>query len=100
MAVLYAIAFATFFLEHDDLFALYEGLGHFAYYFYSFNCGSTDFHVTVGVDKQHLVKIDAVTFFDICAEEVNVEELAGFCLELLSLNFYDSVPLVLICILS
>ena len=77
MAVFAAIAFATFFLENDNFFTFNKGSLNSADNFGSFNNGSTNFHVTVGVNEKN-----------------TVEELAGLSLELLSLDFYDSVHLI------
>ena len=94
MAVFAAIAFATFFLENDNFFTFNKGSLNSADNFGSFNNGSTNFHVTVGVNEKNTVECDFLSFRDFVTEEVNVEELVGFSLELLSLNFYDSVHLI------
>ena len=96
MAVFATIAFATFFLENDDLFTFYEGGGNLAYYFCSFNYWSTDFHGTVGVSEEYAVEFDCVTFFYLLSEVVNIQKLACFGFELLSLDFYDNVHLLII----
>ena len=94
MAVFAAIAFATFFLENDNFFTFNKGSLNSADNFGSFNNGSTNFHVTVGVNEKNTVECDFLSFRDFVTEEVDVEELAGLSLELLSLNFYDSVHLI------
>ena len=93
MAVFAAIAFAALLLEDDYLIALHEGNGYFAYYLYSFNGRSTDLNVTVGVYEENAVKLYGLTLFLVIAEIVNIQELAGLSLELLSLNFYNCVHL-------
>lgn len=94
MAVFAAIAFATFFLENDNFFTFNKGSLNSADNFGSFNNGSTNFHVTVGVNEKNTVECDFLSFRDFVTEEVDVEELASLSLELLSLNFYDSVHLI------
>lgn len=94
MTVFAAIAFATFLLENDDFFTFYEGSGYLANNFSSFNGGSADFDITVGVCEENAVKFNRIAFFDGIAEIVYIQELAGFGLELLSLDFYDSVHLI------
>ncbi len=94
MAVFAAIAFTSFLLEDDYFVTFYERLGHFAYYFGSFNGRSANFNVTVGIKEEHAVKFYCVARFFVLAEKVNIQELAGFCLELLSLDFYNSVHFI------
>ena len=93
MTVFATIAFAAFLLENDDFVSLHQRGCNLAYYFCSFNGGSADFHVTVGVSEENAVENNLFAFFDSFAEIVNIQELAGFSLELLSLDFYDSVHL-------
>lgn len=94
MAVFAAIAFATFLFEDDDFVAFDEGSCNFANNFSSFDGRSADFNGTVGVREKHAVKLDRVAFLNILAEIVNIQELTGFGLELLSLNFYDNVHFI------
>lgn len=91
MAVFAAIAFATFFLEHDHLVALYEGNGYFAYNFGTLYGGSAYLHFTVCVNEEYTVKLYGLTFLLVVAEIVNIQELTGLSLELLSLDFYNCV---------
>ncbi len=93
MAVFAAIAFATLFLEHDHLVALYEGFGYFAYNFSAFYCGSAYEHFAILVGEENAVELHGGTLLDILAEVVHIQELAFFSFELLSLNFYDNVHL-------
>ena len=94
MAVFAAIAFATFFLENDHFVTFFEVLEYLANYFGAFDYGSTYFNCfVIGLSEENTVEFNGVTFFGSFAEIVNIQELAGFSLELLSLNFYDCVHL-------
>lgn len=93
MAVFATIAFATFLLEYNHLFAFYKGSGDFAYDFGAFYCGSTYFNIAVDVGEQNAVEFNLVAFIDVFTEIVNVQELVFFSFELLSLDFYDNVHL-------
>lgn len=95
MTVFATIAFAAFFLENDNLVTLHEGGEHFTHYFGTFHCGSTHFHSAVGFSEEHAVKFHLVSFFGGIAEIMNIQELVGFGLELLSLNFYNCVHLMI-----
>ena len=97
MAVFAAIAFATFFLENDHFFTFYERCEHLTYNLGTLYNGSTYFNCIIGLSEEHTVKFDLVTFFNCFAEIVNIQELFRLGLELLSLNFYDSVHLLIIC---
>lgn len=94
MAVFTTIAFATLFLENDHFITFYEGTFYLANYFCSFNNGSTYFYFTVNIGKKNTVENDFLLFFNVVAEEVNIQELTFFSFELLSLNFYDYVHLL------
>ncbi len=98
MAVLATIAFATFFLEDDYLLALYKRLENLANHLGTLYGGGTYFYCVVGFSEEHTVKFYCVTFFVSIAEIVNIQELLRLCLELLSLDFYDSVHLLFCCI--
>ena len=66
-----------------------------ANYFGAFDNGSTNFNCfVVGLSEEYTVKFYSVAFFGCLAEIVNVQELSGLSLELLSLNFYDCVHLL------
>ena len=95
VAVLAAVAFATFLLEDDNLIALYEGTFHLANDFCPFYGGRAYFNGTVGVNEEDFVKLYGLALFLLVAEIVDIQEFAGFGLELLSLDFYDSVHLIL-----
>lgn len=98
MAVFTTIAFAALLLEDDYLLALYEGLENLANHLGTLDSGSTYFYCVVGFSEEHTVKFYCVTFFVSIAEIVNIQELLRLCLELLSLDFYDSVHLLFCCI--
>lgn len=91
MTVLFAVTFTSFFLEYDNFVAFQEGNSYFTHYFCSFYSGSTYFHIAVSVKKQYAVKFHSVAFFFVIAEVMNIQELSGFSLELLSLDFYNCV---------
>lgn len=96
MAVLTTIALAALLLEDDYLVALHEVLQDLANYFCAIDGGSTHLDSTVGFSEEHTVKLNLLSFFDSFAEIVDIQELLGLGLELLSLNFYDCVHLFLI----
>ena len=91
MAVFAAIAFATFLLENNHLFTLYERCQNLTYNFCAFYCGSANLYCIIGLSEENAVKFNLVTFFDSFAEIVDIQELLRLGLELLSLDFYDSV---------
>ena len=93
MAVQTAIAFATTFLENDHVFTLHEGSLHLANYLCAFNGRRANCNGTVGVNKKNLAKLNRVTGLFLFTEIVDVQFLAGFGFELLSLNVYNSVHL-------
>ena len=98
MTVLAAIALATLLLEDDYLVTLYKRSEHLANDFGTLKCGSTPLNFIVGFGEENTVKLYCVTFFERVAEIVNIQELVGFGLELLSLDFYDSVHLLFYCV--
>ena len=95
MAVFAAIAFATFLLENDHFVTFHEGTFNLANYFCPFYGGSANLHCAVGINQKNAVKLNGFTLFLLVAEVVNIQELALFSLELLSLNFYDNVHLLI-----
>lgn len=98
MTVLAAIAFATFLLENDYFVALNKRFHNLGVHFASFYGGCTDFHVAVGVQQEDFVESNGIAFLYI-ADVVDIQKLAGFGLELQSLDFYDSVHFVVFCAL-
>ncbi len=96
MTVFATIAFATFLLENDNLLAFYKGSEDFTYNLCAFHGGSANFNCLIGLSEKNAVELNLVSFFDSFAEIVNIQELLRLCLELLSLDFYDSVHLLLI----
>ena len=93
MTVLATVALAALLLEDDYLLALYEGLENLANHLGSIDGRSTNLNCVVGFGEEYTVKLDCVTFFVLVTEIVNIQELLRLCLELLSLDFYDSVHL-------
>ncbi len=94
MTVLTTVALAALLLEDDYLLALYEGLENLANDLCSFEGGSTNLNSVIGFGEENTVELDGVTFFVLVTEIVNIQELLRLCLELLSLDFYDSVHLI------
>ena len=90
------IAFAAFLLEHDHLVTFYEGFLYLAYYFCALYEGCADLYGTIGVNEQHTVKFYRLSVLDFVAEVVYIQELVFFSFELLSLDFYDNVHLLLL----
>ncbi len=98
MTVLTAIAFATLLLEDDYLLTLYERSKNLANDLGTLDGGSTNLNCIVGFGEENTVEFYGVTFFERVAEIVNIQELLRLGLELLSLDFYDSVHLLLYCV--
>lgn len=97
MAVLAAIALATLLLEDDHLVALHEGSENLANHLGSFEHGGAHLYgVVIGLSEENAVEFYGVSFFSCIAEIVNIQELLRLCLELLSLNFYNCVHLLMI----
>ena len=91
MTVLATVVVATFLLKDDNLIALYEGTFYLANYFCPFYGGRANLYGTVGVNEEDLVEFYSLALFLLVAKIVNIQKFAGFGLELLSLDFYDSV---------
>ena len=94
MTVQAAIAFAAFLLEYDHMFTLHEGSLHLANYLCAFHGRRANCDGTVGVYKKNLAELYRVTGLLFFAEILDEQLLAGFGLELLSLNVYNSVHLI------
>ena len=94
MTVFTTIAFAAFLLKHDYLVTFYERSKNFAYYFCTFYGRSAHLYSAVGFREKNAVEFNLVTFLGLFAEIMNIQELLGLCLELLSLNFYNCVHLL------
>lgn len=90
MTVAFTITFSSFLLEDDDTFA-FEMREDFANDLCTFYGGSTNFYGSVVVNQQYFVKLDSSTLLSV--QTVNIESLAGFGFELLSLDFYNYVHL-------
>jgi len=94
MTVETAITFTTFFLENDYVFTLYEGIYYLAYYLCTFYGGCTYGNSTVCVNEKNLVKFYGCAFAHL-SEVMNIQLLACLGAELLSLDFYNCVHLIL-----
>lgn len=90
VTVAFTITFSSFLLEDDDTFA-FEMREDFANDLCTFYGGSTNFYGSVVVNQQYFVKLDSSTLLSV--QTVNIESLAGFGFELLSLDFYNYVHL-------
>ncbi len=90
MTILLAIVLAALHLEDDHLVTLNEGVHNFYYYFCTINRGCTDSDCSFIVYEQNLVELNSLTSFSIL-DVMNEELLALFCLELLTVNFYNCV---------
>ena len=91
MTVLATVALAALLLEDDYLLALYEGFENLANHLGTLKCRGTYLNCVVGFGEEHTVKFYGVSFFERIAEIVNIQELLRLGLELLSLDFYNSV---------
>ena len=93
MTVKTAIAFATFFLENDHVFTLYELFCDLANYFCTINGWCTYLNSAFSVNKKNLVEFHCFTFLGF-SDVMNEQVLACFGFELLSLNLYNCVHLI------
>ena len=94
MTVLLAIVLAALHHEDDYLVTLYEWVHYFYYYFCTLYSWCTDSDCAVFVNEQNLVELNSLTclyILDVMYEEL----LALLCLELLTVNFYDCVHLII-----
>ena len=88
------VTFAAFLFEDDHLVALDGSFGNFAYYFCAVNEGSAYFNIAVIVGEKNAVELYGVAGLYIFSKEVNVEKAVFLCLELLALDVYDYVHLI------
>ncbi len=93
MAVQFAIAFSSLFVEHQHFLAFYQRRFYFAYHFGSCNGGSTYSYITVVVNQQHFLKFNSLSGLGIL-NVVYKQLFAFFCLELLTVNLYDCVHFI------
>ncbi len=91
MAVFTTIAFATFFLENDHFVTFNKRSEHFTNHFGAINCRGAYRYSTIGISEENTVEFNGVAFFSGFSEIMNIQELVGFSLKLLSLNFYNCV---------
>ena len=85
-----AIAFSSLLVENKNFIALYQACFYFANNLSAFYYRSTYGDCTVVVNQQHFLKFNSCTGLG-TLNVVNEELLALFCLELLTVNFYDYV---------
>jgi len=97
MTVLLAAVLAALHLEDNHLVALHERVFHFGYYFRTFYGWCTYRHGSVVVNEENLVKLNGLTFFSVL-DVVDEELLALLNLELLTVNLYDCVHLLFVCL--
>ncbi len=96
MAVETAIALAAFLLEDDHVFTFHEGSLYLANNLCAFDGRRANLNGTVGIHEQDTVKLYRVTFLALVAEIVDIQLLALLGTELLSLNFYNCVHLLIL----
>ena len=90
MTVQLAIALAALLVEDKNLVALNKRANYFADHLSTFYHGSTHGDGTFVVYQQHSLKFNSL--LSLCVLDVlDKELLAGFCLELLTVNLYDCV---------
>lgn len=89
-----AVTFAAFLLEDDNFVAFDRSFSNFANYFCAFNEGSAYFYCAVIVGEKNAVELYGVAGLYIFSKEVNVEKAVFLCLELLALDVYDYVHLI------
>lgn len=94
MAVLLLVALAATLLEDDDLVALYEGYKYLSCDLCACDGGCADGYLTVVVNEENLVELNAVTLILLC-EVVNKERSVLRYFELLTSNFNDCVHFTL-----
>ena len=90
MTLQVTLALSALLVEHEDLFALYEVTLYFSNNLCACNGGSTDGDVAFILYEQHLLELNGLTVFAVL-NVMHEQLLASFCLELLSVDFYDCV---------
>ena len=90
----FAIALATALVEYKHFVTLYEWVHYFYYYFCTLYSWCTDSDCAVFVNEQNLVELNSLTCLNIL--DVMYEELlALLSLELLTVNLYNCVHLII-----
>ena len=97
IAIELAIALATLLVEDEDLVALYDGAYYFTNYLCALYSGSANGDSTVVVNKENLVELNSLSRLG-GLDVVDEELLALLSLELLTVNLYDCVHFLLLCI--
>ena len=90
MASELAVALAATLVEDEDFVTLHEWGDDLENYFCSFYCWSSYFDFSVVVYQQHFFNLNSCVGFYVL-DVVDVELLALFCFELLTLNFCNYV---------
>lgn len=90
VTVQFLVTFSSLLVEYQYFVSLYQRRYYFAYHFCTFYCRSTYCDSTVVVYQQNFVKFNSCTVFSVL-NVVYKQLLAFFCLELLTVNFYDYV---------
>jgi len=96
MAVETAIALAALLLEDDHVFTFHEGSLYLANNLCTFDGRCANLNGTVGIHEEDAVKFNRVAFLALVAEVVDIQLLAGLDTELLSLNLYNCVHLIIV----
>lgn len=90
MAVLLLVALAATLLEDDNLVTLDERLEDLGGYLGAGDCGCADSYLTLIVDEENLLELDAVTLI-LLGKMVYEESRVLLNFELLTSNFNDCV---------
>ena len=94
MTVQLAVTFSSLLVEDQYLLTLYQRAYHFANHLGTLYGGETYNDVTIVVNQKNFLKFYCCT--SLCILQVmNEQLLAGLSLELLALNFYNCVHLIL-----
>ncbi len=97
MAVQLAVTFTSLLVEYENLVTFYQTGYDFANHFGTFYGGSTYGDCTFVVHQKNFLKLYCCT--SLCVLHVVYEQLlASFCLELLTVNFYNCVHCLYKCI--
>ena len=90
MTVQFTITFSSLLVEHEDFVTLHERSLHFANHFCAIYRRSAHCDVAVVVYQQNFLKFNSLVSFGVL-NVINKQFLAFFCLELLTVNFYNCV---------
>lgn len=90
MTVAFTAILTALHLKYDDLVTLYQGINNFTNYLCTIYGGCAYLDCSVFVYEQNLSEFNRLTSLSIF-DVVNEQFLTLFCLELLTVNFYDCV---------